>query len=180
MTAPGRGKILVSEPFLQDPNFHRTVVFIADHGEEGTVGYVLNQETVLRVADLFDDFGSEEPVFLGGPVGQNSFHYLHNIETLQGATEVIEGVYWGGDFNQLQIILQEDLKSESRVRFFAGYSGWAPGQLDGEIELKSWIVTDGLATDVFGNHHSLWKRILGRMGGEFAWLGNAPDDVHFN
>ncbi|MBS3913325.1 MAG: YqgE/AlgH family protein [Bacteroidetes bacterium] len=180
MNKPGRGKILVSEPFLEDPNFRRTVIVIVDHGTEGTVGYVLNHETVLRVADLFDDFESEEPVFLGGPVGQNSFHYLHNIENLEGTTKIMNGVFWGGDFEQLQYFLKEDLSGEIQIRFFAGYSGWAPEQLGNEIELKSWIVAEGMESDIFGNPNSLWKRILGRLGGEFAWLGNAPDDVHLN
>lgn len=177
---PHKGCFLVSEPFLPDPDFYRTVILVAEHNEAGTVGYVLNHETVLTVSDLFDDFPSESKVYLGGPVGQNSFHYLHGIEGLPEAGGVLPGLYWGGDFNQLKFLMESGLVNDHQIRFFAGYSGWGAGQLEQEIEQKSWIVVEGNADLVFMSGEDMWKQVLADHGGKFSWMSNAPGDVNLN
>lgn len=177
---PKKGSLLLSEPFLPDPNFRRTVILIAEHNEGGTVGYVLNHPTVLTVSDLFEEFQSTEPVFLGGPVGHDTFHFLHTHAGLPGAGEVLPGVYWGGDFEQLQFFHHSGIMKSYNVRYFAGYSGWGAGQLEAEIAEKSWIVIPGIPELVFSDSEDLWKRTLGEFGGSFSWMNNAPDDVSLN
>ncbi|MCC7299414.1 MAG: YqgE/AlgH family protein [Bacteroidia bacterium] len=180
MIQPHIGSFLISEPFLPDPHFNRTVVLLADHNESGTIGFVLNQKTVLSVSDLFDELDIVEPVFLGGPVGQDSFHYLHQISQLEGAVSVLPGLYWGGDFEQLKVLVNTGIVQANEIRFYLGYSGWGPDQLIGEIDAKSWIVTKGTASLVFEDHQELWKTALQQHGGNLSWMSNAPDDVQLN
>lgn len=180
MMQPNKGKILISEPFLPDPNFFRTVILLVEHNQAGTLGFVLNQETELLVSDLFGDFASDAAVYLGGPVAQDTFHYIHNIGSLKGAVEVLPGLYWGGDFEQLQFFLAEVLIPDLRIRYFAGYSGWSVGQLDGEIAQKSWIVGDCNADLAFLEDAEMWRTALKVEGGKLSWMSNAPEDISLN
>lgn len=177
---PAAGRLLVSEPFLEDPNFHRTVIQLVEHNENGSLGFVLNHVTVLNVRDLFEDFDCSQPVYLGGPVGRNTFHYLHTLDSLEGATEILPGLYWGGDFEMLKFMYQEGLMPADQIRFFAGYSGWGEAQLVAEMDAQSWIVAPGEVHYVFDNDKELWKHVLSGLGGEFRWLSNAPEDVRLN
>ncbi len=174
------GSILVSEPYLMDPNFHRTVILLVEHNEHGSLGYVLTHQTAMAVNDLFEDFDCDNPVFLGGPVGQNTFHFLHTLSNLEGAREILPGLYWGGDFEMLQFYFNEGLLKDEKVKFFVGYSGWGDGQIEAELEQKSWIVANGKADYVFSDDVFLWKHILQSLGGQFKWLSNAPEDLSLN
>lgn len=180
MEALRAGILLVSEPFLGDPNFHRTVILIVEHNENGTLGFVLNQKTALTVVDLFEDFDCLDPVHIGGPVGRDTFHYIHNLEHLQGAQEICKDVYWGGDFDMLQVLLSDEKPADVKVKFFAGYSGWSEGQLQSEIEAKSWIVVPGSNKSVFLDELEMWRTVLRDEGGDLGWMSNAPDDVSLN
>jgi putative transcriptional regulator len=165
---------------LEDPNFHRTVILLIEHGEEGSLGFVLTHDMSLSVQDIFEDFECDEKVYLGGPVAKNTFHYLHTISHLEGAKEILPGLFWGGDFEMLQFYFREGMLKDEKVKYFAGYSGWGDGQLEGEIEMKSWIVAPGKSEYVFNHDELLWKHILQALGGEYKWLSNAPDDVQLN
>jgi len=175
-----KGCLLISDPFLPDPHFHRSVILITEHGDEGTHGFVLNHKTALCVHDLFDDFECEENVLLGGPVGKNTFHFIHTLSHLNGAAEILPGVYWGGDFEMLKFLFKEGLTVGEKFVFIAGYSGWSDGQLEEEIKEHCWIVAPGNAEYVFSNDKMLWKHILSGLGGEFKWLSNAPEDLRLN
>lgn len=177
---PHKGCILISEPFLRDPHFRRTVIVVTEHGEDGTVGFVLNHETALTVQDLFEDFECIHPVYVGGPVAKNTFHYLHTFANLEDAKEVLPGLYWGGNFDTLRFYFSENLVNEQQAKFFAGYSGWAPGQLEEELHQKSWIVAQGKPEYVFDKDTELWKHVLAGLGKEFEWLSKAPEDIQLN
>ena len=177
--SPQKGCLLISEPFLPDPNFYRTVVLITEHNEEGSVGLVLNQPGDLNIQDLFEDLSVEAPVFVGGPVSRNSMLFLHEHEGLEGAEPVLPGLFWGGDFEMLKFLINENLL-HGRVKYFVGYSGWGPGQLQSELEQKSWIVAPARLEDVFAESNELWKSVLTRLGPAFRHLGNAPEDVQMN
>lgn len=177
---PAKGKILISEPFLPDPNFHRSVIMIVEHDGEGSIGYVLNQPTGLVCSDLFDDFRCSEKIFLGGPVGREYLHILHTASDVEDAVEVVPGLYRGGEFDAIKFLYNQELKGETRFKFFAGYSGWGAGQLEEEIRQKSWIVVNGKPDYVFEKEEDLWKRILRQEGRNLSWMSNAPDDVSLN
>ena len=134
---PQKGDLLISEPFLMDPNFVRTVIFLCEHNEEGSFGFVLNKPASIKLNELFEGSGNTtEEVFIGGPVQQNTLQFIHrNNRLLEGGTEVKDGIYWGGNFEQMLAMLEGNLIKKDEIKFFVGYSGWAAGQLKMNLKL---------------------------------------------
>lgn len=140
---PTAGKLLISEPFMADPNFKRSVVYITEHNENGTVGFVLNQKTELTLDNLVDDVEDTDfPVYIGGPVGNDSLHYIHTLENLEGGVPVGNDVFWGGNFELLKIMIQAGQVERGQIRFFIGYSGWGETQLQNELDENAWLVAE--------------------------------------
>src|SRR5687767_3484687 len=140
---PEKGRLLISEPFLPDPNFERTVVLLCEHNEEGSFGFVLNKPSILKVNEVIEDIGGlENPVFVGGPVQQDTLHFIHRNVSVPNAVQIANNVFWGGDFDNLLSLVDTKQITGIDLRFFLGYSGWGPGQLDSELEQDSWIVCD--------------------------------------
>ena len=181
---PSVGKVLISEPFLEDPNFARTVVLLTEHNEEGSVGFVMSQKTDLTVEGLIDDLhGINAPVFQGGPVQLESFHYIHKYSEIEGAVEIHDGLYWSGNFEEVKIGLMSGNLSPDQFIFFIGYSGWAPGQLGMELDEKAWVVGDidsELLFDRSMSENDLWKTAMISLGGNFAILANSPINPQYN
>lgn len=183
MIDPGPGILLVADPFLKDPNFHRTVVFLCEHNENGSFGYVVNRQYV----NTLDQFlpGLEEhklPVYYGGPVQQDSIHFLHEYPNeIPGGQEVMKGIYWGGDFDALIDVIKSPSFDAEKIRLFIGYSGWEAGQLTGEIEEKSWLTVKATRKILFHeNYLEVWKDSLKLMGGEYEMMINYPTDPQLN
>lgn len=181
---PTAGDLLISEPFLQDQNFMRSVVLLCDHNEEGSFGFVINKPSILRLNEIIEDLNFlEKEVFVGGPVEQNTLHFIYvNESPLEGSTSVGEGVWWGGDFDSLVEKLKLGSISPDAVRFFIGYSGWGAGQLDQEMEEETWIVCKKTIDEdsfVF-TPEELWRSLLKNMGGEFKVIANYPIDPRLN
>ncbi len=180
---PARGRLLVSEPYLPDPYFRRTVVLLCDHNEEGSFGFVLNRHMDLGVNDLMENMppiGSQ--VGIGGPVQSSNLYYLHTLgKRIEGSQEVVDGVFMGGEYEQLRGVLAADERLTRHVRFFVGYSGWTTGQLDKEISEKSWLVTPGNKKMIMDlRSEKLWAGTLRGMGRPYAPLANFPDDPTLN
>jgi len=178
----GSGKLLIAEPLLNDPNFSRSVVFLCEHSAEGSIGFVLNQETELSFADLLPDQDTFEVViFNGGPVQADSLHILHRIPSIAGGMEVIKGVYWGESFERLKEILSDGNYSQHDLRLFMGYSGWAPGQLANEIKEGSWLIADAPEDLLFETKpQMIWKKAVGLLGKKYSFLANVPIDPQLN
>ena len=177
------GRLLVASPVLADPNFARTVVLVIEHGEEGTVGVVLNRPTDLAVDDPLPGWsGAAAPpavVFVGGPVAPGAALCLARVrdEGAPGWSPVVEGV---GTVD-LSEGLDEVLERVEGLRVFAGCAGWAPGQLEEEIDQGSWFVVDGHPEDVLSTEPSrLWPAVLRRQGGRLALLAHFPLDPSLN
>ncbi|MCG8387418.1 MAG: YqgE/AlgH family protein [Cytophagales bacterium] len=180
---PEKGSLLISEPFLPDPNFERTVVMICEHNEDGSFGFVLNKIAAVALEDIIEGMeGFEQEVFIGGPVQQDTLHFLHRSEILQGGTEIVEGLYWGGDFDQLMSMIDTRQIDPADFKFFVGYSGWGSGQLEEELSINSWIVARQATPDlVFDEKEDvLWKTVLKRLGGRFSVYSNYPIDPRLN
>ncbi len=181
---PKRGDLLISEPYLPDPNFERSVVYLCEHDENGTFGFVLNKPSLLHfdeVIDSTEDF--KELLMVGGPVEQQTLHFLHRTPELMKSGKLIRnGIHWGGDFERLLSIIQNKIINPADFRFFIGYSGWAEGQLADELESKSWIVYKGAtATQVFDTDpDELWRTVLKAMGGKYKMFSNYPSDPRLN
>ena len=181
--APSKGKILVSEPYLPDPNFERSIVLLCEHNELGSFGLVLNKPSLAMLGDLME--GLEEfnaTVFVGGPVQQDTLHYLHRCEDLIGATQITDDVYWGGDFDNLKFLINTQQIKPSDIKFFLGYSGWSEGQLDEELQADSWIVSDKFDSELVfeTSPKEMWKKSLESLGGRFSIYSNYPEDPRMN
>jgi len=179
---PERGRLLISEPFLPDPNFERTVVLLCEHNEEGSFGFVLNKPSITTVKEVMNDLPVKRKAFIGGPVQQDTLHYLHRITDLSEAIPIGNKIYWGGDFEELTSGLDTRTISEGDVRFFLGYSGWGQGQLEEELKQNSWIVCNFLSAELLfdTNPENMWKKALADMGGRFSVYSNYPIDPNLN
>ncbi|MFD2244837.1 YqgE/AlgH family protein [Pontibacter ruber] len=184
LTKPQSGSILISEPFLGDPNFERTVVLLCSHNEEeGTFGLVLNRMSNLKLSDVIDVYNDsfDMELGIGGPVQYNTLHYVHRLSQLPQAVQLGEGLYWGGDFEMLRTMIGAGLVTASDIKFYLGYSGWTPGQLQEEIDKNVWIVNNNAANKLFNlEADSLWRDILREMGGKYKVLSNYPVDPRLN
>jgi putative transcriptional regulator len=180
---PEKGRLLISEPFLPDPNFERTVVLLCEHNDDGSFGFVINKPSILKVNDVIEDIRAvEDIVFIGGPVQQDTLHFLHRNTPVENAVKIQEGIFWGGTFESLMIELDTARLKTSDIRFYLGYSGWGQGQLDKELEEDSWIVCDFVTDELlFDTDPTLiWKKALGGMGGRFSVYSNYPVDPRLN
>lgn len=180
---PEKGRLLISEPFLPDPNFERTVVLLCDHNEEGSFGFVLNKPSILKVGEVMEEaLNLDQVVYFGGPVQQDTLHFIHRNIVVENATEIVENIRWGGAFDSLVSLIQSNQITHDNVRFFLGYSGWGPGQLEKELEEDSWIVCDYVSDQLLfeTEPNLMWKKALESMGGRFSVYSKYPTDPRMN
>ena len=181
---PKKGDLLISEPFLPDPNFSRTVILLCEHNEDGSFGFVLNKPAKVKLNELIEGAGDrQDNIYIGGPVQQNALQFLHKNDALiEGGIEVLDGLFWGGNFEQMLAMMEGNLIKTTDIKFFVGYSGWAGGQLKGELELNSWIISRDVDIEQIFNTDvaSLWKEVLNTMGGKFKIVANFPVDPRLN
>ncbi|WP_420155655.1 YqgE/AlgH family protein [Siphonobacter sp.] len=178
-----RGSLLLAEPFLGDENFERSVVLICEHNEQGTFGLVLTQTTELLLDDVIeDDIYPDVPLFVGGPVEKNTLHYIHRRpDLIEGSTELQDGLFWSGDFEQIKKLLNLGSLPAGDIRFFIGYSGWGEGQLSDELNRDSWIVSNTRPGQLFDcPTDQLWRSTLRDMGGAYRVLSHYPTDPRLN
>lgn len=178
------GKVLLAEPFLLDTNFKRAAVLICDHTRgEGSVGYILNKPLDMKVDELIVDFPEfNAEVYFGGPVQTDTIHYLHNMgETLEGSTKVAPGVFWGGDFEKLKNLIHLGRVQPKNIRFFVGYSGWSEGQLDDEMNVGTWLMSEMHANYLFKTEPEImWQQILEHKGDIYTVIAQMPDTANWN
>jgi putative transcriptional regulator len=175
-----QGKLLVSSPALVDPNFRKTVVLIAHHDEEGAMGLVLSRPSDVSAIDAVPELrglpGAGGPVFVGGPVQPEAFMVLAEFEDVEDAAAAIFDTV---GFMPAEV--EPDELSIRRMRLFAGYAGWAAGQLEAELAEPSWIVVQAEADDAFADDpDELWRAVLQRKGGAFSLMENMPFDPSVN
>lgn len=183
MIEPAEGILLISDPFLKDPNFMRSVVLLCEHTEQGSFGLVLNRRTEHKLGHLIDTLPEINfDVFYGGPVQQDTLHFLHQLpDVIPNAQALAKGIYWGGDFETVIALLLKGELDETKIRFYLGYSGWSSGQLDDELKEKSWLTVQATRQLVFENdEQSIWKKSLLQMGGQYEQLVNYPIDPQLN
>jgi putative transcriptional regulator len=174
---------LIADPFLKDPNFLRTVVFLCEHKEEGSFGFVINRKYENTLDELIPELkGHQLPVYYGGPVQVDSIQFLHQYpDEIPGGQEVLKGIYWGGDFDALVNLIKMDRINPDKIRFYIGYSGWSEGQLINEIDEKTWLTVKATRKLIFHqNHQEIWKDSLTHMGGEYKIMVNFPIDPQLN
>lgn len=171
---PHPGQLLLAEPFLLDPNFSRSGVVLVDVHDEGTVGFVLTQPLDVKLPKLLRDFPDfDATVSTGGPVQQDTLHFIHTLgDVIENSLPIVENLCWGGDFEHLTLLIAEGIADAGNVRFFLGYSGWSPGQLEAEIEEKTWVTADLTNDLIFSTPpDQVWSRSMKRLGSVYAVIG---------
>jgi len=155
---------------------------MCEHNDQGTFGLILNQSTNLRLNDvLCEPVVNNLPLYLGGPVEQNTLHFLHQLPFIEDSIPVGDSYFWSGDFEQIVSLLNVGKITEQDIRFFIGYSGWSKGQLEEEIQQKAWIVADANPEFLFDTPaDQLWRTVLRRMGGEYRVKSHYPIDPNLN
>lgn len=150
------GKIITSTPDTNDPNFENTPILIVEHNDRGAVGFIAHLPLMKNLNDLaaFAMYPSI-PLYIGGPVDQENLFFLHRRpDLIEGGLAIADGVYYGGDFQQVLAHLKNQTLSEKDICLLIGYAGWDPGQLEDELNEGSWNITTFPATYVFADQQT--------------------------
>jgi putative transcriptional regulator len=180
---PQKGRILISEPFLMDNYFKRSIVLLTEHTDEGTVGFVLNKPVNMKVNEIMADLPAINAIVsLGGPVQTNTLHYIHTLgDIIPNSMKIIENIFWGGEFDVIKRLLETGSLNNENIRFFLGYSGWQSSQLDDELADNAWIVADISPEEIMTpmNKH-FWNKTLYRLGKKYQMWSNFPENPQMN
>ncbi len=179
---PQKGRILISEPFLAGDFFSRSTVLLVDYSSSGAVGFILNKPYEAQINELFSLSSIFVPeVFVGGPVSDDSLFYIHTLgDKIQGSINIKDELFWGGNFEELKSVILSGKAKAEQVKFFVGYSGWSPGQLEEEISGNSWLVADVDSKRVMKSTRNLWLESVKKAGRHYeTWL-NFPEDPNSN
>jgi putative transcriptional regulator len=180
---PEKGKILISEPFLPDTFFNRSIVFLTDHTPQGSVGFILNKKIELKMSAAVTGFdGWDDDINMGGPVAPDTLHYLHKLGNLiPQSVHVSEDIYWGGDIDTIRELIRLGKIRHSQIRFFLGYSGWSEGQLERELKEDSWVIAKVNADIIMNNRgDDTWKRVLRSFKNKYRMWADFPDSPEMN
>lgn len=171
LLSPMAGRILISVPFYNDPFFNRTVVLLTDYDENGAAGLILNKESGHAVSNASPSLKINQPLFVGGPVYHDRLFALHTHSSCKAASTLIPGIYTGYD-NIFISLVEHDLIPDLRYKFFIGYSGWEPQQLDNEIACNMWVVGNAHQDMVFNcPSDKLWEMAVKDLGDNYLhWL----------
>ena len=156
---------------------------LCEHDEDGSLGLILNKPTGVNVSDMLTDFPPfDAPVYYGGPVHGDSLHFIHDMgDLLEDSLQVSKGVWWGGDFENLQFLISSGLLLPNRIRFFIGCAGWSGGQLAEELETGSWVVSLMDANYAFKSEpENLWSQAMFNKGNRFEIIADIPDSISWN
>ena len=176
-----KGSIIFSQPLMKDPNFQRSLIFICEHNNEGSFGYVLNEKINTQNLDIEFNNVIVNNLYLGGPVEKSYLNFIHNLKNLSDSEEIIDDVYLGGNIDEF--IKNKNLnKNKLKYKFFSGYSGWSSDQLQEEINQNSWIVVNQFNSDILFKNidDKFWSVFLSEFGGKNKIFSNYPKDPSLN
>ncbi len=179
-----KGQLLIAEPsIIGDLSFNRSVILLADHNHEGSVGFILNKPLEYTINDLIPDIEASFKIYNGGPVEQDNLYFIHTIPNLiTESIEISNGVFWGGDFELTKSLINEGKINKENIRFFLGYTGWSANQLEDELKENSWIITaNNYKSGILEKSSSqFWKEKIIELGGEYLIWSNAPENPILN
>ena len=184
VTKPKKGNLLIAEPsIIGDISFNRSVVILADHTVEGSIGFILNKPLEFGVTELVPDIEVDFKVYNGGPVEQDNLYFIHQIpELIPNSIEISQGIYWGGDFTTIIDLVNSGQVTSKDIRFFLGYSGWDEDQLETELNSNSWVVVkNSYKTEIISKEdNTFWKEKMLELGGKYSIWSNAPENPSLN
>jgi putative transcriptional regulator len=178
-----KGRLLISEPSLNDPAFFKSVILIMCHSDEESIGLILNQVTKINLNEILNDIPlSNFPVYIGGPVEKNAIQFIHTLgDLIPNNQEITKGLYWGGDFDKILELISENKILKNQIRFFAGYSGWGEDQLNNEIRENSWITHESnVSLCMQYSNEKLWSDLIKTKQQKYAIWTNMPKDPNLN
>lgn len=178
-----RGSLLISYPFLEDDYFYRSVVCMIEHNEEGSFGLIINKKMPHKIGDAVPLLAHlDNHIYMGGPVDTQSLFFLHPYKDLKDTMMVAEGLYMNGDILELKDMIELDFANGSDIRFYLGYAGWSIGQLQGEIDEKSWLIGQPNPSIVYDESPDdvIWRKAVEQLGDEYKDLAKFPIDPQMN
>lgn len=177
------GDILIAKPFFLDGYFKRSVIYLSEHNNEGSMGFVINKPQGLLLKDIFPHLKyGNFPLFEGGPVSPNQLFYTHTLGLkLSDSLEIAKGVYWGGNFFELSYFIEHGKISANQIRFYIGYSGWDKDQLDQELQNESWLTHKGDYDALMKVHpKDMWGNELGKINPGYKAFSDFSFDPSLN
>ena len=179
-----QGKLIVSTPsILGDFNFRRSVILLASHKTSGSIGFILNKKLNYKLNDIVEDIDIKFPLFYGGPVEQDNLFYLHRLgNVIPDSIEINSSLSWNGDFKFVTKLINENKIKLNDIRFFLGCSSWSNGQLEKELDEKSWEPFEIVSTEkvLKMKIQNMWKKCMISLGGKYRLWSNAPENPNFN
>nr|WP_294774995.1 YqgE/AlgH family protein [uncultured Flavobacterium sp.] len=179
-----KGQLLIAEPsIIGDLSFNRSVILLADHNDEGSVGFILNKPLKYTIKDLLPEIDAKFKIYNGGPVEQDNLYFIHNVpQLIPNSIEISNGIFWGGDFELTKGLINTGLIKKKNIRFFLGYTGWDSEQLENEMQSNSWILTKNIYENKILGKASVhfWKEKIIELGGEYLIWSNAPENPILN
>jgi putative transcriptional regulator len=179
-----KGQLLIAEPsIIGDLSFNRSVILLADHNHEGSVGFILNKPLDYTINDLIPEIEASFKIYNGGPVEQDNLYFIHTIpELITGSVEISNGIFWGGDFELTRSLINEGKINKEDIRFFLGYTGWSANQLESELKENSWImIANNYKSTILSKSSSqFWKEKIIELGGDYLIWSNAPENPILN
>ena len=174
---PVIGDVLISEPFMNDFYFRRSVILLIDHNEEGSLGVIFNKRLTIPFNEIvqgFPEFNAD--VYLGGPVETDRIFFIHTVgEMIPDSHKISDGLYWSGNINVLKSMIKMDLIKPHEVRFYVGYAGWDGGQLRNELKANTWVVGRFTAKQLLRTMPGkMWSDFVKQIGKRYALWDKFP------
>lgn len=179
-----KGQLLIAEPsIIGDLSFNRSVILLADHNKEGSVGFILNKSLKYTLDELVPEINASFKIYNGGPVEQDNLYFIHNVpDLITDSIEISSGIFWGGDFELTRKLINEGKIKKNNIRFFLGYTGWEAQQLEHEMQSNSWIIAENLYQNkIIGKSSTyFWREKILELGGDYIIWSNAPENPLLN
>ena len=181
------GSLLASAPDLLDPNFMHTVVLMCQHSADGAYGLVVNRPAKVSIDQLLPEHTilgrMKFPVYCGGPVGLDTLQFVHRYpKEIKGGVDLCDGLFLGGDLDEMaEFLASYPDEAVDGLRLVLGYSGWAAGQLEAELESGSWLPAPLLVDAIFEpSQETSWRTVVRSLGDETRGMEDLPPDVSWN
>lgn len=170
------GKVLLAKPTWNDETWSRSIIVLIDHTDYGTSGVMVNKQSNLSVNDCLPELEHYQPMYYGGPVNKKTISYLHGRGDLTDALYLGNGLYWGGQYIELQAWLKKGKVKLDRFHFMAGFAQWSPGQLATELNKDMWWVAEMSLNDLLSrNKNQMWGDLLIELGHPYGLVSEFPD-----
>ena len=178
-----KGQLLISEPSFTESIFYKSVILILHHDINESIGLILNQPSNIKLNKVINGLPLNKfKLNVGGPVENNTLHFIHTLgQQIPDTKKIEKGIYWGGDFDTVKKLIIEKKISVNDIRFFIGYSGWSKNQLINEINNNNWIIhNDETKICMQNSNEKLWSKLIKTKSRKHAIWANIPKDPSMN